>query len=201
MTRDSARDGVTRRRVLASVAAVGGGSTLLFESGAYSQVEVDRGLQVATVPAEVDDGLATEDAVLGLRYRTDRTLDCDESLSLVEVGNQTPSALRWVTVTLARVPARVTLTRDGERLTDGDTLVAVDADAGDTPLSPGEAVAVALTATCETPGAAGGPLLFDVRASGPAVSVETTRPRRVAFDCDCRPDSAGEGNRGRERGE
>lgn len=176
---------MTRRRVLASVAAVAGGSTLLFESGAYSQVEASRGLQVATVPAEVDDGLATEEAFLGLRYRTDRALDCDGSLSLVEVGNQTPSALRRVTVTLVRVPARVTLMRDGTELIAGDTLVAVDADTDGAPLLPGEAVAVDLAAACETPGAAGGPLLFDVRASGPAVSVETTRPRRVAFDCDC----------------
>ena len=178
--RDRARRGVTRRRILASVAAVAGGSTLLFESGAYSRVEADRSLQVVTVPAEVDDGLAREAAFLGLRYRTDRTLGCHETMSLVEVRNRTPTTLRRVAVTLVRVPPRVTLTRGGRQLTAGDTVVAAD-----TPLSPGEAVSLDVTAACESPGAAEGPLLFQVSASGPAVSVTTTRPRRVVLDCDC----------------
>lgn len=191
---------MTRRRLLASVAAVAGGSTLLFESGAYSRVGADRGLQVATVPAEVDDGLAREAAFLGLGYRTEWTLDCRERTTLVEVRNRTPSPLRRVAVGLVRVPAHVTLTRDGRELVAGDTLVAVDTDAGDPPLAPGAAVEADVTATCETPGATGGPLLFDVRADGPAVTVTTTGPRRVDFDCQCRSDASGEESSGEGSG-
>lgn len=191
---------MTRRRALASLAAVAGGSTLLFESTAYSSVEADRSIQVDTVHTVVDGGVSVEEAFLGLRYQTDQTLHCDESLSLVEVRNQTPSTLRRVVVTLVRIPAGVTLMRDGQQLAAGDTVVAVDADAGDSPLSSGGAVEVDLTAACETPDAAGGSLLFDVRASGPAVAVTTTEARRVDFDCKCRPEEErGEGLAG-ERG-
>lgn len=160
---------VRRRTVLATVAAGLGGAGLLTGMGSFSSAEAER-----EVTIEVADD---EDAFLRLVYPPDsidypQSIDCEDTIDLVTIENQTTTDLDSVTVTVEDISDKFELQDNQGEIKIGD-------------LETGASEDVEVSVTVESGFEGTGEVRFSVSASGPETEIETDDSRSVTIDATC----------------
>ena len=144
------------------------GSSLLVGSSAFTDIEAQRDFTVEIV--------GDEDAYLRLVY-SDVTIECEETVTLVEIGNQLKSPINIEAVDLADT--------DDEDI-EVDNVQFVD---GVDTLDVGDSVEVTVDASCTSPEEVTRTVPFDVQVEGDDVSVLANGMdgREIEITCDCPP--------------
>ena len=147
-----------RRTVLAGLGTAAAGGSALLASGSFSRVESNRAVTIERV--------GDEDAYIRLVY-TDRSVDCTDTVELVEITNQLKDDLVELEVELQNVEDSIL----------GDLSVPG-------PLAVGESGSVTLTVECDPGEETTTTVLFDVYAQSTSSYVEA-ESREIDISCSC----------------